>query len=48
MFDIGNSTRYAIENMEREIPAAECDGSTQQDNGNDSLMRILPLGISEK
>lgn len=43
MFDIGNSTRYAIENMERGIPAVECGGSTQQDNGNGSLMRILPL-----
>ena len=43
MFDIGNSTRYAIENMERGIPALECGGSTQQDNGNGSLMRVLPL-----
>ena len=43
MFDIGNSTRYAIENMERGIPAVECGGSSQQDNGNGSLMRILPL-----
>lgn len=43
MFDIGNSTRYAIENMERGIPAVECGGTTQQDNGNGSLMRVLPL-----
>lgn len=43
MFDIGNSTRYAIENMEHGIPAVECGGSAQQDNGNGSLMRILPL-----
>lgn len=43
MFDIGNSTRYAIANMERGIPAVECGGTAQQDNGNGSLMRVLPL-----
>lgn len=43
IFDIGNSTRCAIENMERGIPVVECGGITQQDNGNGSLMRVLPL-----
>ncbi len=45
MFDIGNSTRYAIENMERGVPAVECGGIAQQDNGNGSLMRVLPLAF---
>ena len=45
MFDIGNSTRSAIENMERGLPAVKCGGAAQQDNGNGSLMRVLPLAF---
>lgn len=43
MFDIGNATRNAIERMMTGENPVECGGSTEYDNGNGSLMRILPL-----
>lgn len=45
MFDIGNSTRHAIENMELGVPTVECGGTAERDNGNGSLMRVLPLAF---
>lgn len=45
VFDIGNTTINAIENIERGIPLNKCGGNTEYDNGNGSLMRILPLGL---
>ncbi|MDL2300964.1 ADP-ribosylglycohydrolase family protein [Lachnospiraceae bacterium OttesenSCG-928-D06] len=42
-FDIGISTSRAIINYGRGIGATECGGNTEQDNGNGSLMRILPI-----
>lgn len=43
VFDIGNGTRIAIERMEEGMPSNQCGGHGENDNGNGSLMRILPL-----
>ncbi|MDY0234801.1 MAG: ADP-ribosylglycohydrolase family protein [Gudongella sp.] len=42
-FDIGNSTRKALMRFEQGTPPLECGGNTLRDNGNGSLMRILPI-----
>ena len=43
MFDIGGTTRTAIGRMEDGIAPELCGFSHENDNGNGSLMRILPL-----
>ncbi|MFA7445693.1 MAG: ADP-ribosylglycohydrolase family protein [Flavobacteriaceae bacterium] len=43
MFDIGGTTRAAIGRMEDGIAPELCGFSGENDNGNGSLMRILPL-----
>ena len=44
LFDIGNTTRAAIERMrDIEVDVATVGGTHEGDNGNGSLMRILPL-----
>lgn len=48
VFDIGNSTRDAINRMIQGINPVECGGKTEQDNGNGSLMRVLPLAYYVK
>lgn len=45
IFDIGNTTVEAIAKMKRGIAPIECGGKTERDNGNGSLMRILPLAF---
>ena len=42
-FDVGTTTSAALERFERGVPALECGGTGEYDNGNGSLMRILPL-----
>ncbi|MGD9676992.1 MAG: ADP-ribosylglycohydrolase family protein [Vulcanibacillus sp.] len=42
-FDVGNSTRKAITRYSDGVPSLECGGLTEYDNGNGSLMRILPI-----
>jgi len=42
-FDVGTTTRAALERFEKGIPALQCGGYGEYDNGNGSLMRILPL-----
>lgn len=42
-FDIGNTTRKAIYNIEAGVKVTEAGGGSKYDNGNGSLMRILPL-----
>lgn len=42
-FDIGISTRNALECYEAGMEALECGGTGEKDNGNGSLMRVLPL-----
>ncbi|MDE6784202.1 MAG: ADP-ribosylglycohydrolase family protein [Ruminococcus sp.] len=48
VFDIGNAVMKAIRNIMSGIPPAECGGNTEYDNGNGSLMRILPLAFCLK
>lgn len=45
LFDIGISTRNAIGNMIQGMKPVECGGTTEADNGNGSLMRVLPLAF---
>lgn len=45
MFDIGNSTKKAIQNMIDGVDLSLCGGRGEEDNGNGSLMRILPLAF---
>jgi len=42
-FDVGNSTRKAITRFSDGVPSLECGGLNEYDNGNGSLMRILPI-----
>ena len=44
-FDVGASTMSSIGRMMREVPPEEAGGRSENDNGNGSLMRILPVGI---
>ncbi|BDS11562.1 ADP-ribosylglycohydrolase family protein [Aureispira anguillae] len=43
VFDIGASTSKAIQNIIKGIPLSKVGGASERDNGNGSLMRILPL-----
>ncbi|UYQ94712.1 ADP-ribosylglycohydrolase family protein [Chitinophaga horti] len=43
VFDIGNTTRIAIDRLARGIQPDLAGGFGSEDNGNGSLMRILPL-----
>jgi len=44
-FDIGGATRRALERFEQGIEPLQCGGASESDNGNGSLMRILPLAF---
>lgn len=48
VFDIGISTTFAIDKLAHDINPIEAGGSTEGDNGNGSLMRILPLILAFK
>jgi ADP-ribosylglycohydrolase len=43
VFDVGRSTRQAITRFISGAEPLQCGGSGERDNGNGSLMRILPL-----
>lgn len=43
VFDVGNATSRAIMNYGRGISPIKCGGASEYENGNGSLMRILPL-----
>lgn len=45
VFDIGNAVSRAITNIKAGINPIECGGISEYDNGNGSLMRILPLAF---
>jgi ADP-ribosylglycohydrolase len=45
VFDIGNTTRQSIINLRKGIYPTLAGGANEIDNGNGSLMRILPLVI---
>lgn len=44
-FDIGNTTRRGLERYQDGKDALKCGGTSTHDNGNGSLMRILPLAF---
>jgi len=43
VFDIGNATSWTISNLSKGMNPIEAGGKNESDNGNGSLMRILPL-----
>ena len=45
VFDIGYTTRHAIKRLRQGVVTTEAGGQREQDNGNGSLMRILPLAL---
>jgi ADP-ribosylglycohydrolase len=45
VFDVGASTSYSIQRLMKGIPPEAAGGRGEHDNGNGSLMRILPVGI---
>ena len=45
VFDIGIATSQALRRMAAGTPAVECGGTGEYDNGNGSLMRILPVCV---
>lgn len=47
VFDIGNTTRNALVRFFHNEPIESCGGKKITDNGNGSLMRILPLAYVE-
>lgn len=44
-YDIGGSTAQAMERLKRGVPAVEAGPAGENDNGNGSLMRILPAAL---
>jgi ADP-ribosyl-[dinitrogen reductase] hydrolase len=48
VFDIGIGTSFAIDKLAHDVNPVEAGGSTEGDNGNGSLMRILPLVLAFK
>lgn len=47
-FDIGGATFAALGRLRRGTPPEEAGGTGERDNGNGSLMRILPLALVER
>jgi ADP-ribosyl-[dinitrogen reductase] hydrolase len=45
VFDVGIATQAAIRRYARGTPALQAGGDREQDNGNGSLMRILPAAL---
>ena len=44
-FDAGGATMAAIGRMVQGVPPEQAGGISERDNGNGSLMRILPIGL---
>jgi ADP-ribosylglycohydrolase/protein-tyrosine phosphatase len=47
-FDIGDTTRRAMEALARGVPAAEAGPSGEDASSNGSLMRILPIALAAR
>lgn len=45
VFDVGITTRAAVANIRAGTPAAEAGPTGERENGNGSLMRVLPLAL---
>jgi len=48
VFDIGGTTARAIERLRRGVPPDQAGRDGERDNGNGSLMRILPIAFLEQ
>ncbi len=48
VFDIGNTTFLAIANWKQGTPPLQAGGTSENSNGNGSLMRILPMAYCHK
>ncbi|MEH2368235.1 ADP-ribosylglycohydrolase family protein [Nostoc sp.] len=48
VFDIGNTTFLAIVNWKQGTPPVKAGGTSENSNGNGSLMRILPMAYCHK
>jgi len=48
IFDIGNTTNAALDRVRHGLPASEAGGAAETDNGNGSLMRILPVALVDR
>jgi ADP-ribosyl-[dinitrogen reductase] hydrolase len=46
VFDIGNATRNALDLISMGTPSEKAGGTGEHDNGNGSLMRILPVSLA--
>lgn len=46
VFDVGNTTRSALDRYNFGKPWNKCGGRTMNENGNGALMRILPLAFT--
>lgn len=47
-FDIGGATSAALDRLRTGVPAEQAGGTGERDQGNGSLMRILPLALVER
>jgi ADP-ribosylglycohydrolase len=45
VFDVGIQTLKALDNLREGVPAIEAGPSGERENGNGSLMRVLPLAL---
>ena len=45
VFDVGIATRKALQRFRNGTAPLECGGTSEQDNGNGSLMRMLPMAL---
>jgi ADP-ribosyl-[dinitrogen reductase] hydrolase len=45
VFDIGNRTSASLSAIEQGVPPERAGGTSEQANGNGSLMRVLPLAV---
>jgi ribA/ribD-fused uncharacterized protein len=45
VFDVGTQTRTALSNLKSGVSARDSGGRGEMDNGNGSLMRVLPLAL---
>jgi ADP-ribosylglycohydrolase len=45
VFDVGIATRQALQRFRNGTEPLQCGGTSEQDNGNGSLMRILPMAF---
>ena len=45
VFDVGNATRDALIRYQQGVSPLVCGGTSEKDNGNGSLMRILPVAF---